>query len=230
MRFPRYALVLSLTLALPSAFPATATADPIVFSQGPYLSAADSPFNGTDFSYFYLETFEDGSLNTPGASASGGGVIGWDPYVDSVEGGSSGHSWYSNFVENSFTFTFDAGALGTLPTRVGLVWTDIGWNAPTPYWGPVTFEAFDGLGQSLGAIGPYLLGDGNDTGQKEEDRFFGAFYDGGISAIRIATNNRDWEVDHLQYGSTAAVPEPSTIMLVGVGAIGLLRHRMKQRR
>ena len=69
-----------------------------------------------------------------------------------------------------------------------------------------------------------------DTGQKGEDRFFGATYDGGISAIRIATNNRDWEVDHLQYGaaSPAPVPEPSTILMVGAGAASLLRKRLKK--
>lgn len=84
---------------------------------------------------------------------------------------------------------------------------------------------------TLGAIGPSWLGDGMDTGQKAEDRFFGAtIHEGGISAIRIATNNRDWEVDHLQYGaaSPAPVPEPSTILLVGAGAASLLRKRLKK--
>ena len=220
------------TLALASGCSLPASADPVVFSHGPYLSAADSPFNGSSFSYFFLETFEDALLNTPGVSASGGNAIGWDQYVDSVEGGSSGHSWYSNLTETSFTFTFDAAALGALPTHVGLVWTDIGWNAPTPYGGPVSFEAFGPLGTLLGSIGPYWLGDGMDTGQKVEDTFFGAIYDGGIAAIRIATNNKDWEVDHLQYGaaSPAAVPEPSTILLIGVGAAALLRKRTKARK
>jgi hypothetical protein len=58
----------------------------------------------------------------------------------------------------------------------------------------------------------------------------GATYDGGISAIRIATNNRDWEVDRLQYGaaSPAPVPEPSTILMVGAGAASLRRKRLKK--
>ena len=207
--FSKLAFILGATLAIGSGFSSPANADPILFTQGPYLSQDDSPFTGANFSYFFLEDFEDALLNTPGASASGGYAIGWDQYVDSVEGGSSGHSWYSGFTETSFTFTFDADALGALPTHVGLVWTDIGWNAPTPYWGPVTFEAFGPLGTSLGAIGPSWLGDGMDTGQKGEDRFFGATYDGGISAIRIATNNRDWEVDHLQYGAASRRLSPN---------------------
>ena len=152
--------------------------------------------------------------------------------MDSVEGGSNGHSWYSGFTETSFTFTFDADALGALPTHVGLVWTDIGWNAPTPYSGPVMFEAFGPLGTWLGAIGPYWLGDGMDTGQKGEDRFFGATFDGGISAIRVSTNNKDWEIDHLQYGaaSPTAVPEPSTLLMTGLGAATLMRRRLKGRK
>lgn len=232
MRVSKLAVVLSATLAIAGGSASPATADPVLLGPTPYLSHADSPFHGTSFSYFFLETFEDGLLNTPGVTASGGNAIGWDQYVDSVEGGSSGHSWYSNFAESSFTFTFDADALGTLPTHVGLVWTDIGWNSPTPYWGPLSFEAFGPLGTSLGSIGPYWLGDGMDTGQQGEDRFFGAIYDNGISAIRIGTNNKDWEVDHLQYGaaSPAAVPEPSTLLLVGAGAVGFLRSRMRQRK
>ena len=220
------------TLAITSGFSTSAAGDPVLFTNGAYLSQADSPFNGSDFSYFFLENFEDALLNTPGVSASGGHAIGWDQYVDSVEGGSSGHSWYSGFTETSFTFTFDADALGTLPTHVGLVWTDIGWNAPTPYYGLVTFEAFGPLGASLGSLGPYWLGDGMDTGQNGEDRFFGAIYDGGISSIRIGTNNKDWEVDHLQYGAAAPtpVPEPSTLLMVGAGALAMFRKRFKVRK
>jgi hypothetical protein len=38
---------------------------------GEYASASDSPFNGLNFSYFYLEDFEDLLLNTPGVSSNG---------------------------------------------------------------------------------------------------------------------------------------------------------------
>jgi hypothetical protein len=41
----------------------------------PYLSFVDSPFAGGIYQYFYLEDFEDGALNTPGVSASGGFVL-----------------------------------------------------------------------------------------------------------------------------------------------------------
>ena len=45
-----------------------------VQSVNPYDSAADSPFNSAAYAYFYLEDFEDGLLNTPGVTASTGGV------------------------------------------------------------------------------------------------------------------------------------------------------------
>ena len=141
MQCPRFVLsVLAVPVLAMLATPASA--GPIFVGPTPYMSAADSPFNGGTYSYFFLEDFEDAQLNTLGAAASGGNVIGSDVYVDSVEGGSAGHSWYSGFVFESFTFTFDPVALGALPTHVGIVWTDIGWNAARSYYDDVVFEAF----------------------------------------------------------------------------------------
>lgn len=167
----KLAVISCATLAITCGFSWAANADPVLFN-GTYSSSEDSPFNSSNFSYFFLEDFEDGLLNIPGVTASGGHAIGLDEYGDSVEGGSSGHSWYSSLTEPSFTFTFDAAALGGLPRHAGLVWTDIG---------------------------------------------------------RIGTNNRNSEVDHLQYGA-AAVPEPSTILMVGIGAATMLRNRLKRRK
>jgi hypothetical protein len=44
-----------------------------------YLSAADSPFVGSDFAYFHLEDFEDGVLSVPGVAVSAGVVLGPEP-------------------------------------------------------------------------------------------------------------------------------------------------------
>jgi len=218
-----------IAILLSSAFGATPAAQANLLGPSPYLSSADSPFNGGTFSYFHLEDFEDGALNTPGVAASGGIVLAASALTDSVDGddgvidgsGIAGHSWFSKNSVSGMTFTFSAAVLGALPTHVGIVWTDVGVSSPVNGVGPVTFEAFDATNASLGVIGPVTLGDGSAAGATAEDRFFGVTNAGGISSVRISTpSSTDWEVDHLQYG-LAPVPEPETWMLLGVGLLGL---------
>jgi hypothetical protein len=113
----------------------------------PYLSFANSPFNGGSFSYFYLENFEDHLLNTPGVTADAGGVASviFGPSIhDSVDAddgaingsGLGGDSYFTGNGAAGVRFTFNAGVLGGLPTSAGLVWTDGGGGTP------VTFTVF----------------------------------------------------------------------------------------
>ncbi len=95
----------------------------------------------------------------------------------------------------SLTFTFDADALGGLPTHAGAVWTDGG--------GLVGFEAFGTDGKIIYEVKPFSEAGfpGPDiTSDTSEDRFFGAFAPGGIASIRIYNTAGGVEVDHLQYG------------------------------
>jgi hypothetical protein len=209
------------------------TARAAFLGPSPYLSLADSPFQGGSFSSFFLEDFEDGALNTPGIAAPPGGwvVLGPSGFTDSVDAddgaiddsGTAGNSFFSSGTNSTLTIIFDAAALGgRLPTAVGIVWTDVGdVTSGTTGFGPVTFSATDELGDPLGSIGPFTLGDGNALGSAPggtaEDRFFGVTHAGGISSITISmSNSTDWEVDHLQYG-IAAIPEPSSLVLAGLG-------------
>ena len=214
----------------------------------PYLSSADSPFLGEPFSWFYLEDFEDGLLNTPGVSVGSATVaIAVGGYTDSVDGddglidgsGSLGHSLWSNFANSIFEFTFSEAILGALPTHVGLVWTDIGQVLSGDYgFGGVTFEAFDRNGATLGLSGPFVLGDGSISGESAEDRFFGATHADGILRIELrAPNTNDWEVDHLQYGRLSErvadvqpVPEPATSAMVLTGLGTMLVRKLRRTR
>jgi hypothetical protein len=191
---------------------------------GEYASFGDSPFNGLSFSYFFLENFEDGLLNTPGVTASAGQILAPSSITDSVDAddgavdgsGAGGYDWYYGAANSdTFVFSFAAGVLGHLPTHAGLVYTD--------GLGDAIFEAFGPSGISLGSIGPVYLEDGFYGGLTRDDRFFGAINPGGISAIRI--KSASIEVDHLQYGNIAAVPEPATLTLFSLGLVGLAAAR-----
>ncbi len=181
----------------------------------PYVQSSDSPFTGVDFSsgYFHLEDFEDALLNVPGVTASAGAPFAPGGITDSVDAddgtvdgsGTAGNSFFSGSGATGISFAFDASVLGSLPTHAGIVWTDGA--------GTIQFEAFDGNGDSLGAIGPFSDGttspDGDFGGGTAEDRFFGfADAPNGISRIFISNTQGGIEVDHLQFGSGEAVSPP----------------------
>ncbi|PID64660.1 MAG: hypothetical protein CR962_01305 [Gammaproteobacteria bacterium] len=209
-----------------------------------YLSFSDSPFGGQSFDYFYLEDFEDGALNTPGVSISevattnistsySDSVDGDDGVIDGFATGQT-MSLFSNFDTSTFTFNFSASELdGNLPTHAGIVWTDIGRNnggtpLATDLIDNTIFEAFHSLGNSLGVLGPYSLGDTSIRRTTGEDRFFGVTNLDGISAIKISMPEKNnWEVDHLQYGSSP-VPLPSSLSFLALG-LGWLVVRLRRR-
>jgi hypothetical protein len=170
----------------------------------PYRSEAHSPFvSFLGSSYFYLENFEDGLFNTPGVSSTSTNItLPAQDQTDSVDADDGNIDGFGKFGRNlqgtassGITFTFDPIVLGSLPTRVGIVWTDGAQDGTT------TFEAFDAAGVSLGTrTGTHA--DNNFSGGTEEDHFYGVIYAGGVSQINIRHSGvGDMEVDHLQYNS-----------------------------
>src|SRR5262249_53735432 len=150
----------------------------------PYLSAADSPFNGIGFSYFHRETFEDNAFDVPGVVASAGGIIGPGGLTDSVDAddgaidgsGTNGHSFFSRNGAIGIQFTFSAALPGGLPTHAGVVWTDGA--------GSTVLEAFGPGMAPLGNIG-LSIADNSFAGTTAEDHFFGWNDPAGILALRI---------------------------------------------
>jgi len=172
----------------------------------PYTRREDSPFAPLTFaSYFYLEDWEDSALNTPGVLASSDAlassygaqlidsVDGDDGVIDGVcvkESGTCNDAFGSGIIE----FTFDAEALGGLPTHVGVTWTDGSTGCDA------IFEAFDASDTSIGTRTAPLVGDADNYGGTGEDRFFGVVHAAGVKRIVLASSSGGVEADHLQYG------------------------------
>jgi len=196
-----------------------------------------SPLAPPTYSYFHLETFEDGALNTPGVTANAGFVLNSGSLTDSVDeddgvfdsSGTAGRSWYSG-GSTSLVFTFNAGVLGALPDSVAIAWTDVGYTfSGNNGVGIVEFECFDASNLSLGVFTFGPLGDGAFAGQTAEDTLFFAFHAGGISSLRITMpDSSDWEVDHLQYGLQIPSPGSLALALTATGA-GWRRRRAETR-
>lgn len=198
-------MTLATRLLVLAAASCAGTANAHVFlGPSPYLCTGDSPWPVASPGY-YLETFEDDALNTPGVAGNGnstgpGGITDSVDCDDGVIDGSGklGHSYYAN-GNPGITFTFNPAAFGgRYPQRVGIVWTD-GVHNSTP--NSVHFEAFDSEGINLGEItGSHP--DSSVNSETAEDRFYGIELAGGISKIRIwqTAGCCGIEVDHLQYG------------------------------
>lgn len=191
-----------------------------------YVQFSDSPFFGGSFGYFYLEDMEDDLFSQPGVTKSGGTITDPSGITDSVDAddgvidgsGTAGRSLFSGSGSAGITFTFDALVLGALPTHAGIVWTDGA--------GEIGFEARDAGNNLIGSLSG-THADGFITGQTAEDRFYGVQHAAGIKSIKIWNASGGIEVDHLQYGGEAPVPEPATMALVAASALAAIRKRRR---
>lgn len=229
----RLSFAVALLAAAFAAMPGAAAAT--LYGPSAYVSLADSPFAALGSPY--LETFEDG-LNAPGVTAPTGTLLNFGALRDSVDAddgsidgsGSAGTSWYSG-GSTVMKFSFDATLLGSLPTHVGIVWTDVGFlkngSLAGAGGGAVELRAYDAGGALVGAVSASGLGDGAADGKTAEDRFFGIASTGGIKRIEFEmADSDDWEADHLQYGVfPVPVPAAAWLVLTGFAALRLTARR-----
>jgi len=224
---------------------ATSVSAQVFWAGTSYSSFSDSLFSSSiPSTYFYLENFEDNTF-TPGFTTTAGWYrVSGSQFIDSVDGddgsingnGNGGGSFYSGGLNRTLTIGFDAGVLGSLPTDAGFVWTDVGGVTTGTFgMGPLAVRFYDGSDNLLAAVSYNSIGDGLITGQTAEDRFFGFSWNVGISRIEVEMpTSGDWEIDHIQYGSSAvpssAVPEPSTVGLGGAGVLLALALWRRSRR
>ena len=231
----RLTLALALAVGLLFAGPAGAA---ILSGPSPYLcfdtatapagcGGADSPYKALSFSYFHLETFEDGLLNVPGVSASAGGVtsVVFGPAIhDSVDADDgvidgSGLAGDSFFNSGGFAgITFSAGVLGSLPTHAGLVWTDGGGtisfsaSGPAGLLGPCSVVGFSGAGVPDGSVSGTTAGSLLRLQRSRRDLLhlhleLGRRHRGGPPAVRPARGRAPATASH--GGSCARGPDPA---------------------
>lgn len=212
-----------------------ANADYFIYDAGShYYSESDSPIVGeygatSGYTYF-LENFEDGLLNQTGVTADAGVAWSADHNTDSVDfddgamdgSGLTGTSWFvANPDGASVTFTFDAEALGQLPTVAGIVWTD---GKDTD----ITITAWDAEGNLIGNQTEGMT-DAGPQGGTDADRYFGVEFDGGISAFMITAALGSIELDHLQYGFARVVPLPAPLAMGALGLAGVIVARRRRK-
>jgi hypothetical protein len=142
----------------------------------------------------------------------------------------------SNITEALFFLPGTAGALATTVKGFGAVFTDV------DIAGSTTLEFFDFFGNALGT--PFIVPAGSVADGSLS--FLGVLFgpgEGSISRVRITTGNTALGptdggttdvvvMDDFFYSEPQVVPEPSTLALLGIGAValfGVQRYRKMQR-
>jgi hypothetical protein len=196
---------------------------PLVFIEpAPYLSLADSPFGVQDPGVDYVVLDFERGVTTPfGASLVLSDVLPPGPETDSVDGddgvidgsGTAGTSGVQ-FAGSSIELVFDAEALGALPTKFGIVVTDI---AEGPH--DVVIAAFGEDDSPLGEHTFSIVGDAVTNGTTAEDRFIGFTSTVGIGRVTVTAADADMEVDHIQFDRAVPPPVESPADLNGDGMV-----------
>jgi hypothetical protein len=209
---------------------------------------AESPFaqilRDGNFSYFEFEDWEDVALNTvidpiptntTGVAITGSGlaitgvqVLGSTDQDDGVIDNSQSTDGQRYGAFGQVDISFDAGALGQLPTHVGFVATGAGnfdSNIRVEFFGP----GDELLGTFNNTVCPTgLPGNANCNVVSEDDLFYGFTNAGGIASVLITdpVNFRNIiNFDHLQYGAVIPVPPAALLFGSGLALLGWIRRK-----
>lgn len=241
-------------LALKTATLSLATVGAISIASTAQAAPAASTFEFVeDFEDGLLNT---PGLSAMGDTGLPGVVIGNGPFVDSVQGanppsGSTGFSYYSGRANGDFrfnhtlTFSFGEVAPGSKVTKAGLTLTDVSYlDSQSDYSQPngqafgtsiardrFFFQVWSGVGATGSLLYEIadMFGDGQDTGQTEEDRILEYADENGIGSILIGfENSTDWEVDNIAYSGVIPDPIPTPALLPGLIGLGMSAWRKRK--
>lgn len=191
---------------------------------GFYTGIGDSPFFdlGCDRPgvEFFLETFEDGLLNTPGLIVNPQEylVLAPGPFTDSVD--PNGRSMQASPASAGMvTLGFDPVVLGDYPRNVGFVLTDTNGVELAPF----VFVIIDGAGNFATYVFPGL-GDASAEASTDDDFFFGITSESGIAQVQILSPFQGWEIDHIQYSNEKPPASPTRGDLDGSASGDIVFH------
>jgi hypothetical protein len=177
-------------------------------------------------------------LATPQSFVSGLGSTGSVGLVGTLQGFynlQQGSSWNGNFA-NAMGLIYNGASFGNTPTQIATTLdqgvTGVGAYIQANFYGPFTasIELFDSSYQSLGI---YTMA-GTSDGNAGTALFIGAFGSAPVWAAQFDVIDQfgahDFAIGSLGLSTTAPVPEPSSLLLMGSSALGLagvLRRRFK---
>ena len=201
---------------------ATAQATAVTGTTAPYFSAANSPLI-TNSPGYVLENFESGALSVAGVTLTTAHGSSVDPGLSvdgddgSIDGsGAAGKSLtvITQASTTSATFTFNNVILGGFPKSAAIAVT--AFNGAN-----LTFTVFD----TSNAVSATLVIPSVSTSTPTSDDFlFWGSDPAGIGAISVSSSAAaiQLHLDHLQFDTVNAIPEPGGLLLVITGMGGLL--------